>query len=514
MQLRRETELKPATTLVPAVFWPSVAFVALFVGLAFWDPKSLGAAFTATQGAFSTDFGWFYILAVNFFVVFCIWLMLSRRGRIRLGGPGAKPVFSRLTWFSMLFSAGMGIGLVFWSVAEPVYHYSELPFMFLADAGAGVTGLSPEARAQAAMTITMFHWGLHAWAIYAVIGLALAYFAYNRGLPLTVRSAFHPLLGDRIFGWPGHVIDVTAVIATLFGLATSLGLGAAQINAGLDKLFGVAPSVGVQIMLIAAITAVAIFSVVSGLERGVRVLSEINMVMAAILMAFVLAVGPTLFIIDATLQNLGSYLQNLPRMSTWTEAYKGSTWQHNWTIFYWAWWIAWSPFVGMFIARISYGRTVSEFIAAVLVVPTLVTLVWMTVFGGTALHGVLGGSTEIVSAVKADVATAMFAMLSKFPLADIASVVAMFVIVIFFVTSSNSGSLVIDTITSGGHPEPPVLQKIFWATTEGVVAAALLLAGGLKALQAGAILMGLPFAVVLLLMCWSLAKALAEDQVD
>jgi choline/glycine/proline betaine transport protein len=511
MQQRPENVKASDKSLEPIVFWTSVLLIGVFVGLAFHDPKSLGSIFASTQDVFSTNVGWFYILVVNSLVVFCFWLMLSKVSTIRLGGTKAKPQFPRATWFAMLFSAGMGIGLVFWSVAEPVYHYAELPPLFAAGTGGAGAALSPENKAQAALTISMFHWGIHAWAIYAVIALALAYFAYNRGLPLTIRSVFHPILGDRIYGWPGHVIDITAVLATLFGLATSLGLGASQINAGLNRLFDIPKDINVQILLIGAITAIAILSVVSGLERGIRRLSELNMIAAAALMLFVFAVGPTLFLIDASLQNIGYYIQNLPRLATWTEAYTGSSWQHNWTIFYWAWWIAWSPFVGMFIARISYGRTVREFVMAVLLVPTLLTIFWMTVFGGTALHEVIGGSNAIVTEVKSDVSTAIFALLDNYPFAEITSGLAIFVIVVFFVTSSDSGSLVIDTITSGGHPHPPVAQKIFWATTEGVVAAALLLAGGLKALQAGAILTGFPFAIVLLGMCFALAKGLSAD---
>ncbi len=498
-------------TLEPKVFWTSVLLIVAFVSFAFYDPKALQTAFTSVQTLFTVHAGWFYIIAVNFFVVFCLWLTVSKAGAVRLGGPDAKPQFPRATWVAMLFSAGMGIGLVFWSVAEPVLHFSNPAPIFAAGAGGAGTALSPESKAQAALTTAVFHWGVHAWAIYAVIALALAYFAYNRGLPLTIRSAFYPFLGERIHGWPGHLIDIVAVLATLFGLATSLGLGAAQINAGLSRLLGVPQDVGVQIMLIAGVTAIAVASVVSGLERGVRRLSEVNMAAAALLMACVFVVGPSMFLIDASLQNVGHYLQNLPRLATWTEAYSATSWQHDWTIFYWAWWIAWSPFVGMFIARISYGRTVREFVAAVLLVPTLVTIVWITVFGGTALDGVLNGSSGIEEAARSDVATALFVLLDQFPLAELTSGIAVFVIITFFVTSSDSGSLVIDTITSGGHPHPPLGRKIFWAVTEGVVASALLLAGGLQALQAGSILTGLPFAVILLGMCLALAKALFED---
>jgi choline/glycine/proline betaine transport protein len=491
-------------TIEPVVFWASCGLIVLFVLLSFVYTKQMGDTFGQVQKLFSTYAGWVYILGVNFFLGFAIWLLFSRYGDIRLGGHEAKPEFSTWGWFAMLFSAGMGIGLVFWSVAEPMYHYASPPF--------GAEANTPES-AKLAMTITMFHWGVHAWAIYAVIALALAFFAFNRGLPLTVRSAFYPILGERIYGPIGHTIDVLAVLATMFGLATSLGLGVQQVNAGLDTLFGIGPSVMVQIVLIVIITSIAIVSVVAGLDKGVRFLSEINMYAAGGLLLFVLLVGPTLFIFDSVVQNFGSYVQHLAQLSTWTESYNQTEWQHSWTIFYWAWWIAWSPFVGMFIARVSKGRTIREFIAGVLLVPTVMTTVWLTVFGGTALYEEFHGNGGIAAAVNADVATALYELLARFPLSEITSLLAMFVVITFFVTSSDSGSLVIDTITSGGHPHPPVQQKIFWASAEGVVAASLLVAGGLSALQAGSILTGLPFTFVLLLMCFSLYKGLHEEWV-
>lgn len=489
-------------TIEPVVFWASSALIVVFVLLSFIYTKQMGDTFGHVQKLFSTYAGWVYILGVNFFLGFSIWLLFSRYGDIRLGGHDAKPEFSTWGWFAMLFSAGMGIGLVFWSVAEPMYHFSSPPF--------GAEASTAEA-AKLAMTITLFHWGFHAWGIYAVIALALAFFAFNRGLPLTIRSAFYPLLGERIYGPIGHAIDVLAVLATMFGLATSLGLGVQQVNAGLTTLFGIASSVMVQIILIAVITSIAIVSVVAGLDKGVRRLSEINMFAAGGLMLFVLIAGPTVFILDSVVQNFGGYIQHLAELSTWTESYKQTEWQHSWTIFYWAWWIAWSPFVGMFIARVSKGRTVREFVAGVLLVPTLLTTLWLTVFGGSALFEELHGGGGIMNAVNANVATALYELLARFPLAEITSLLAVFVVVTFFVTSSDSGSLVIDTITSGGHPNPPVQQKIFWASAEGIVAAALLVAGGLNALQAGVILTGLPFTLVLLMMCFSLHKGLHEE---
>lgn len=489
-------------TIEPIVFWSSVVLIVFFVFLSFVYTQQMGDAFETAQGLFSTYAGWIYILGVNSFLIFTLWLLFSKYGNIRLGGKGARPEFRTKSWLAMLFSAGMGIGLVFWSVAEPVYHFSSPPMNV--DAG------TAEA-ASMAMTITFFHWGFHAWGVYAVIALALAFAAFNKGQPLTIRAAFYPLLGDKIYGPIGHTIDIIAVLATMFGLATSLGLGVQQVNAGLTTLFGVSSSVTVQIILIAVITLIAIGSVVSGLDKGVRLLSELNMGLAALLMLFLFAVGPTLFILDSVVQNFGSYLQHLAQLSTWTESYDQTEWQHGWTIFYWAWWIAWSPFVGMFIARISKGRTIREFVMGVLFVPTILAMIWMTVFGGTALHEELNGNAGIAEAVNADVATALYVLLDNFPLSDLTSVIAIVVVTTFFVTSSDSGSLVIDTITSGGHPNPPVGQKIFWATAEGIVASSLLLAGGLSALQAGAILTGLPFTIVLFFMCFSLRKGLHEE---
>ena len=408
----------------------------------------------------------------------------------------------------MLFSAGMGIGLVFWSVGEPMWHFIGPPSLF------GVEG-SSGASAQAAMAVTIFHWGFHAWAIYAVIGLALAFFCFNKGLPLTPRSAFYPLIGDKIYGFWGHLIDIIAVFATIFGLATSLGLGAQQVNAGLTTLFGVAAAnVGVQVILIAIITGIAIISVVTGLKKGVKILSQFNIYLALLLTLFVLILGPTLFLFDSLGQNIGSYLSNIIPLSTWTESYGPveAGWQHSWTVFYWAWWIAWSPFVGMFIARISKGRTIRQFVGGVLFVPTLVSSIWLTVFGGTALHRELYSGGGIVDAVKDNVATAMFELLATLPLAEITSFLMVIVIITFFVTSSDSGSLVVDTITSGGNLHPPVIQKVFWASAEGVVAAVLLLAGGLGALQSSSIAAGFPFAIILLLMVVSLHKGLSKKR--
>ena len=476
-------------SIQPTVFWVSAVVITGFVLWGVLANKSLAAFSGNILSNLSAGMGWFFIAAANIFLVYTVYLFFSKFGSIRLGGKDAEPEFSTTAWFSMLFSAGMGIGLVFWSVGEPMWHFIGPPSLF------GVEG-STGASAQTAMAVTIFHWGFHAWAIYAIIGLALAFFCFNKGLPLTPRSAFYPLIGDKIYGFWGHLIDIIAVFATIFGLATSLGLGATQVNAGLTKLFGVAESsVAVQVILIAIITGIAIISVVTGLKKGVKLLSQFNVYLALILAVFVFIAGPTLFLVDSLGQNIGSYLTNLIALSTWTESYGPveTGWQHGWTVFYWAWWIAWSPFVGMFIARISKGRTIRQFVGGVLFVPTFVSSIWLTIFGGSALHRELYGGGGILDAVKNNVATAMFELLATFPLAEVASFLMVIVIITFFVTSSDSGSLVVDTITSGGNLHPPVVQKVFWASAEGIVAAVLLISGGLGALQSSSIAAGFPY---------------------
>ena len=489
-------------TIHPWVFGFSAGLIFLVVIVTLLNLDAAEAAFAAIRDGITVTFGWFMILCVQAFLLFCVYLAASRFGHIRIGGPGTRPEFTTPAWFSMLFSAGMGIGLMFWSVAEPLVHLQNPP---------GAAGMTP-AGAVRAMDLVFLHWGFHAWAIYALVGLALAYFTFNRGLPLTIRSAFHPLLGERIHGPIGNVIDVLAVIATLFGVATSLGFGVAQINAGLNYVFGVGISRNVQIVLIAFITAVATGSVVSGLDRGIKRLSQLNLIMALVLMIFVLAVGPTLFLMKSLVQDTGHYLQNLLTLGSWTETYdQEADWQGSWTVFYWSWWIAWSPFVGMFIARISKGRTVREFILGVLIVPSVLTFIWITTFGGSAIYQSLFVDTNVVEAANSNVATALFELLRGYPLASASALVAIFLVFIFFVTSSDSGSLVIDIITSGGDLDPPVAQRIFWAVTEGVVAAVLTVGGGLTALQTASISTGLPFAVVLVLMAWCLLKAFREE---
>ncbi len=508
----RETECRTTSTwkstekslfkydIHPWVFFVSAGVIILGVLITLLMGKTAEEAFMKLQGAIANYAGWFFVLVMNVVLIVCVVLIFSSYGKFRIGGDGARPEFSTASWFAMLFSAGMGLGILFFGVAEPIIHYTQHPL---------TTPGTPEA-AQHAMAVTFLHWGLHPWGVYALVGLALAFFGFSEGLPLSIRNVFYPLLGDKIYGPLGNIIDILATIATLFGVATSLGLGARQVKAGLSHLFGLPENSIIQIILIAGITAIATWSVVKGLDKGIRLLSEINVYAAATLMLFVLFAGPTLFILSGFIQNVGYYLQNLPILSTWNETYSGTSWQDGQTIFYWGWWIAWSPFVGMFIARISYGRTIREFLTGVLVVPTAVTFLWMTVFGNSALYIEHFGGGGLASAVMDNVAVSLFVFLENFPLAGISSILAVVVIITFFVTSSDSGSMVIDIITAGGNPNPPIPQRLFWAILEGVVAAVLLVGGGLTALQTAATTTGLPFAMVVLLMCWSIFKGLKQ----
>ncbi len=453
----------------------------------------------------TTQFDWVFMITGNLFVLFCLFLIVSPWGKIRIGGADAKPEYSYSGWFAMLFAAGMGIGLMFFGVLEPVYHFQNPPL--------GIDAADTEAARKIGMSATIFHWALHPWAIYAVVALSLAFFTYNRGLPLTIRSTFYPLLGERTWRWPGHVIDTLAVFATVFGLATSLGLGAEQATAGLNHLFGVPVTTVTKVLLIMGITAIAVVSVVQGIDAGVKRLSEINMVVALCLLVFVILMGPTMDIIKGVFVNTFDYVKSLPALSNWVGR-EDTKFMHGWTTFYWAWWISWSPFVGMFIARVSKGRTIREFLICVLIIPSFVGIIWMTAFGGTALSQFIvdgyTGVTETVSAWKPELS--LYKMLEPLPLAGISSFIGVVLVIVFFVTSSDSGSLVIDTITAGGKIDAPVAQRVFWAIFEGLVAIALLIGGGLTALQAAAISTGLPFAIVLALMCVSIFIGIRNEK--
>ena len=484
-------------------FW-SAGFLAVFITLSLVFTDATADVFSEILSFINEKLGWLYILDFNIFIGVALYFAFSRYGKIKLGGPFARPEFSTGAWYAMLLSAGLGIGLMFWGVAEPIFHLSSPPPLFDVAPGTG-------AAAKAAMATTYLHWGIHGWALYGLVALALGFFAYNRGLPLTFRSIFYPILGPRIYGNWGHAIDTLTVVATLFGLATSLGFGAGQAAAGLHKLFGLPEGTGFQIVLIACITGLATISVVAGLDAGVKRLSQLNIYLAAAFLLFVLLVGPTLFILSLFTQSLGYYIQVLPEFSFWNEAFTGTSWQAGWTIFYWGWWISWSPFVGMFIARISKGRSVRQLLTGVIFLPSILCFLWMAVFGGSAIDLQLSGERDVATAVNDNVATALFDMLEAFPFTGIVSLVGVLLLISFFVTSSDSGSLVVDHLTSGGKLDSPKPQRVFWAIMEGLVAVVLLLGGGLSALQTAAVATGLPFAIILLVMCWSLKKAFTEE---
>ncbi|WP_172330373.1 BCCT family transporter [Mangrovicoccus sp. HB161399] len=491
-----------------------VAFVFYTLAL----PEQAGSLFSAMFDFVTKGFDWFFLGAANIFVIFCLLLIVTPLGNIRLGGSEATPDYNYVGWFAMLFAAGMGIGLVFYGVAEPMSHFSSsLGGISVGEDGVrtdwaplGAAEGDEAAAIRLGMAATIFHWGLHPWAIYAIVALALALFSYNKGLPLTIRSAFYPILGERVWGWPGHVIDILAVFATLFGLATSLGFGATQANAGLNELFGIPIGDTTEVILITCITAIALVSVVRGLDGGVKILSEINMVIAIVLLLFVLLAGSTVAVLTGFVDYLWAYIEYLPALSN-PVGREDVNFMQGWTSFYWAWWISWSPFVGMFIARVSRGRTVREFMICVLLIPSLVCVLWMSVFGGVAIQQVL--QDGYTAAQDADLPLKLFKMLDQLPLAGITSLVGIVLVIVFFVTSSDSGSLVIDTITAGGKVDAPVPQRVFWAVFEGAVAIVLLLsAGGLGSLQSMVISTGLPFTVVLLVMCVAIWKGLASER--
>ncbi|WP_354624168.1 BCCT family transporter [Psychromonas sp. MME2] len=490
------------------VFGISAGLIIIFlIAILVIDPQTSKAFLDGTKwqiiGAFDSLFMW----SANIFVLFCLALIFSPYGKIRLGGDDAKTDHSRLSWIAMLFAAGMGIGLMFWGVAEPLAYFTgwyETPL--------NVAANTPEA-AKLALGATMFHWGLHPWAIYGVVALSLSFFAYNKGLPLSIRSVFYPLLGDRTWGWAGHIIDILAVLATLFGLATSLGLGAQQAAGGFQHVFGIDADLSLQVTIIAVVTCIAIISVVRGIDGGVKVISNINMLLAFVLLVFVALV--TFAISMGTIPTtVMGYIENIIPLSN-PVGREDEAWMHGWTVFYWAWWISWSPFVGMFIARISRGRTVREFLTAVLIIPTVVTVLWMSIFGGVAIDQVINQVGTLGSAGLTEVPLAMFQMFDALPLGNILSILAIVLVLVFFITSSDSGSLVIDSITAGGKLDAPVPQRVFWATTEGAIAAVLLWVGGteaIQALQAGAISTALPFTIVLLAMCVSLLMGMRTEK--
>ncbi|MDX7991825.1 choline BCCT transporter BetT [Xenorhabdus littoralis] len=497
-------QVKTKTSINPPVFFFSAFLVIALVTFAGLKPELAERWFKALQQDIFVNASWFYILAVALILLSVTYLGLSRYGNIKLGPDHAEPDFSYFSWFAMLFSAGMGIGLMFFGVAEPVMHYLSPPVG------------TPEsiAAAKQAMKLTFFHWGLHAWAIYAIVALILAFFSYRHGLPLTLRSALYPIIGDKIYGPIGHAVDIFAVIGTVFGVATSLGYGVLQVNAGLNHLFGIPINETVQVVLIVVITALATLSVVSGLDKGIRILSELNLGLAVLLLILIMALGPTVLLLKSFVENTGGYLSEIVSKTFNLYAYepKSSNWLGGWTLLYWGWWLSWSPFVGMFIARVSRGRTIREFVTGVLFVPSGFTLMWMTAFGNSAIDLIANkGAKELAHVVKTDVSLALFNFLEYFPFPTVLSFIAMAMVVMFFVTSADSGAMVVDTLASGGANYTPVWQRIFWAGLMGVVAIALLLAGGLSALQTVTIASALPFSVILLISIYGLLKALRVD---
>ncbi|MBM4838729.1 BCCT family transporter [Vibrio parahaemolyticus] len=497
------------------VFAISGMAIVLFVVATLTFRQQVEPFFAGLRAWLVSNLDWFFLASGNVFVIVCLVLIVTPLGRVRIGGTEATPDYSYAGWLAMLFAAGMGIGLVFFGVSEPMSHFSSALGGVNIENGVrtdwaplgGAVG-DTDAASALGMAATIYHWALHPWSIYALLALGLAIFSFNKGLPLTMRSIFYPLFGERVWGWVGHIIDILAVVATVFGLATSLGYGASQAATGLNFLFGVPMTDTTQVVLIVVITALALISVVAGLDSGVKRLSEINMILAAMLLFFVIIVGPTMAILTGFFDNIASYITNTPALSMPFER-EDVNYSQGWTAFYWAWWISWSPFVGMFIARVSRGRSVREFIICVILIPSTVCVLWMTAFGGTAISQYVNDGYEAV--FNAELPLKLFAMLDVMPFAEITSVVGIVLVVVFFITSSDSGSLVIDTIAAGGKVDAPTPQRVFWCTFEGLVAIALMLGGGLAAAQAMAVTTGLPFTIVLLVATVSLIKGLMDE---
>ena len=521
-KLKRQGVRLGKGNVAPAVFWPSLILVLAFALLAIIFPDVADTALTGTQSWIVANLGWFYQIVIAIFIVYAIFIAFSKFGTITLGKDGEKPEFGLFSWFAMLFAAGMGIGLVFYSVGEPLTFATSGPkpgWPGTETSAEGITSVIPGMDvdvAQLAMAQTFVHWGLHPWAAYAVIGLALAYAIHRRGRPVSIRWALEPIFGDRVKGWIGDVVDVLAVFGTLFGIATSLGLGVQQISSGMMAM-GVVDSASntLLVILVVVITFLATASVITGLGAGIKWLSNINLSLAGLLLISVLLLGPTLFMFQNFAQSLGVYFSEVLGMTLDSGAYSGDAgadWAATWTIFYWGWWMAWAPFVGVFIARISRGRTVRQFIAGVLLVPTTVGFIWFSVMGGAGLYRQLFGAADLVGEEGVVAEAALFDMLSGLPLGEVLSVIAIVLVAIFFITSSDSGSLVVDMLASGGHPNPPTWSRVMYALLEGLLAIALLLSGGLTALQAGSLMTALPFSVILLLMCWATFRSLRADQ--
>lgn len=486
----------------PNVFISSVAVIILFIAVVLIAPDAFDLLTKKLNVWITTSFSWFYVLAVAIFLILLTYFAVSDIGKIKLGLDHTQPDYSNKSWFAMLFTAGMGIGLMFFGVAEPLMHYITPP----------TDEPQTLAAAQKAMQITFFHWGLHAWGIYALVGLSLAYFTYRHNLPLKVRSALYPMIGKRIYGPIGDSVDAFATIGTVFGVATTLGFGVTQINAGLNFLFGIEKSPLTQVILVVIVTIAASLSVVSGVDKGIKRLSELNLILAIFLLSFVFIAGPTIYLLQTTLQNAGQYISNLFAMTFNLYAYQPNGWIGGWTIMYWAWWISWSPFVGMFIARVSKGRTIREFVIGVLLIPTGFTLIWMGFMGNAGLYTVLHeGNQALVQAVQGDSSMALFVFLKSLPFTGVVSFVATLLVILFFVTSADSGALVTDYLTAKADDESPLWQRLFWTILMAALAIILLFAGGLAALQSATIMSALPFTFIMLLISYGLLKALRID---
>jgi len=494
--------VKPARVLNP-VFVISLGIVVIFVLLGVVAPEAFARYTSAIHSAILRYFGWGYLLGTFAFLVFVLYLGLSRFGSLRLGKDWEKPQYSYFSWFSMLFAAGMGIGLVFWGVAEPLNHFGAPPGYL--EAGSG-------AAAEFAMVRSFFHWGVHPWAVYILMSLSIAYFSFRRDMPPLISSAFYPLLGEASRGWIGKGIDILAVFATVFGVATSLGLGALQIRGGLSTAFGIPDTTAVALIIIAGVTVLYMISSLTGLDTGIRILSTGNVIASIVLMSTVLVLGPTAYILNVFTSTLGSFATQIVDLSLSTNPFQGFQWTQDWTLFYWAWWISWSPFVGLFVASISRGRTIREFVFGALLVPTLLTFLWFSVFGGTALNIELNGGGGILETALSDVSSALFVLLEALPGTMLLTILALLVLAIFFITSADSATYVLAMMTSNGALRPPAGKKIAWGVLQSSAAAVLLVAGGLAALQKMAIIAALPFTLVMILMMRSLIKALRYEE--
>src|SRR5699024_6140600 len=484
------------------VFITAFSFLLSIIVLTLIFEEQAEYYFNTAQSYVSSKMGWIYTIAANIFIVLCLFFAFGKYGKIRIGGPKAKPEFSLMAWFSMLFSAGIGNGLVLFSISDPVQDFINPPRL---------EGHEPAVIAQEAINFSFLHHGIHGWAIYSLVGLCLAYFTYNRKMPLTLRSAFYPLLGDRVNGWMGDLVDIMAVLTTIFGLATTIGFGVGQINAGFSAVFDAPSTLTYQIIIIIAVTGIATLSAFSGVNKGVRLLSLLNVRVAITIFSIILLLGPTAFIFKAYIQNIGSYLTNFVEMSTYTETYRQTEWQKIRTIMYCGLWISWSHFVCTFIVRVSRGRTIKEFILCVLFLPAAVTFLWFSAFGGITMNDILLGDTAMINAVNDDISTAIYVFFEKFPLAMILKVLGVVLICSFIITSADSGALVVDSITSGGKLKTPKFQRVIWAVTIGVIASVLMYGGGLNALQTAVTISGLPFAIFLLMMGYSLFIGIKED---